>query len=67
MPITLDGRPIGTYLFGVFHTSLGSTLCTESELKSNLIVGEVPSLATYQKMFAQSFLDLPKISQNYVQ
>jgi hypothetical protein len=33
---------MGPYPFGVFHTSLGSTLCTESELKSDLSLG-VPS------------------------
>ena len=44
MPITLDRRPAGAYPFGVFHTSLGSTLCTESELKSEEAVGGLPSL-----------------------
>jgi hypothetical protein len=44
MPITLDRRPMGTSPFEVFHTSLGSTLCTESELKSDLSVASVLSL-----------------------
>src|ERR1700722_6721514 len=44
MPITLDRRPNGTYSSGVFHTSLGSTLCIESELKSEVTLGNVPSL-----------------------
>ncbi len=44
MAITLEGRPMGTYPFEVFHTSLGSTLCTESELKSDLSVESVSSL-----------------------
>jgi hypothetical protein len=43
MPITLDRRPTGTYTFGVFHTSLGSTLCTESEVKSEGTLGGLPS------------------------
>jgi hypothetical protein len=30
--ITLDGGPIDTNPFGVFHNSLGSTLCIEFEL-----------------------------------
>jgi hypothetical protein len=42
MAITLEGRPISTYPFEVFHTSLGSTLCTESGLKNDLSLG-VPS------------------------
>jgi hypothetical protein len=42
MPITLDRRPMGLYSFGVFLTSLGSTLCTESELKSEWAPGNVP-------------------------
>jgi len=43
MIITVEERPMGTYPFGVFHTSLGSTLCTEFELKSDLTVESVPS------------------------
>ncbi len=35
MPVTLDRRSKGIYPFGVFHTSLGSTLCTNFELKEN--------------------------------
>jgi hypothetical protein len=34
---------MGPYPFETFHTSLGSTLCTESELKSDLSLGG-PSL-----------------------
>ncbi len=45
MAITLEGRPNGTYPFGVFHTSLGSTLRTESDLENVLSVGRVPSSA----------------------
>ncbi len=44
MPITLNRRPMGTYPFGVSYTSLGSTLCIESQLKSDLSVASVPSL-----------------------
>jgi hypothetical protein len=47
MAITLEERPMGTYPFGVFHSSLGSTLCTETELKSDLSVESVPSLDGY--------------------
>ncbi len=43
MPITLDRMPKDLYPFGVFHTTLGSTLCTESELKSDLPVGVLSS------------------------
>jgi hypothetical protein len=43
MPIILDRRTMITYPFGVFHTSLRSTLCTEYELKSDLSVASVPS------------------------
>jgi hypothetical protein len=39
MHITLDKRPMSTKSFGVFHTSMGSNLCTESELKGDLSVG----------------------------
>ncbi len=35
---------MGTYPFGIFHTSMGSTLCIECELKSDLPVASVPSL-----------------------
>ena len=45
MAITLEGRPMGTYPFRVFHTSLGSTLRTEIELKSDLSVESIPSSA----------------------
>ncbi|CAF1483638.1 unnamed protein product [Adineta steineri] len=45
MPVTLDRRPMGTYPFGVFHTSWGPTFRTESELQSFPSVGDVPSLA----------------------
>jgi hypothetical protein len=34
---------MGTHPFGRFHTSLGSTLCTEAELKSDLSVESIPS------------------------
>jgi hypothetical protein len=44
MPITLDRRPKNRYPFGIFHTSLGSTLCTDAELKSDLTVGVLSSL-----------------------
>ncbi len=44
MAITLKGRPISPYPFGVFHTSLGSTLCTEFELKNDLSLGVLSSL-----------------------
>ncbi len=44
MPITLDRKSMGIYPFGAFHTSLGSTLRTESELKSDWAVENVPSL-----------------------
>ncbi len=53
MPITLDRRPKGRYPFGVFYTSMGSTFCTESELKSDLTVGDLPSLV------AQVFNEIP--------
>ncbi len=43
MPITLDRRPKGRYPFGIFHISMGSTLCTEFELKSDWTVGDLPS------------------------
>jgi formyltetrahydrofolate synthetase len=46
MPITVDRRPKGTYPFRVFHTSLGFTLCTESEFKSDLTAEKVPSLVS---------------------
>ncbi len=35
---------MGTYAFKIFHISMGSTLCTESEVKSDWTVGNVPSL-----------------------
>jgi hypothetical protein len=43
MAITLEKRPKGTSPFGIFHTSLGSTLCTEFELKSDWTVENFPS------------------------
>ena len=47
MAIILEGRPISTYHFGVFHTSLGSTICTETELENELSVESVPSSAEF--------------------
>ena len=44
MAITLDRRPKGRYPCGIFHTSLGSTLCIESELKSDGPVDGLPLL-----------------------
>ncbi len=44
MAITQEGRPMGTYSLGVFHTLLSSTLCTKLEVKSDLSVESVPSL-----------------------
>jgi hypothetical protein len=35
-----------SYPFGVFHTSLGPNLCTKSEIKSDLSVESVSSLAS---------------------
>jgi hypothetical protein len=43
MPIIPDRRPKRTYSFGVFHISLESILCTESELKSDSTIGNVSS------------------------
>jgi len=43
MAITLEERCMGTYPFGICHTSLGSNLCTEFELKSDLTVETMPS------------------------
>jgi hypothetical protein len=43
MSITLDRRPKGAYPSEAFRTSLGSILCTESELKSDIIVEKVSS------------------------
>ena len=54
MAITLEERPIRTCHFGVFHISLGSTLCTESELKSDVALGNVPSLVQYYLIFQKS-------------
>jgi len=45
MAITLEERPKSTCPFGGFPISLESTLCTESEIKSDLTVGNAPSLA----------------------
>jgi hypothetical protein len=51
MAITLERSPISTYPFGAFHTSLESTLCTDSELKSDLTVESVPSsVQTFEKI-----------------
>ncbi len=55
MPITLDRRPKGRYPFKVFHTSLGPTLCTEPELKSDLSVGVLSLLVS--KRFRKACLD----------
>ncbi len=44
MVTTQEGRPVGTYQFGVFHDLLRSILCTESEFKNDLSVGWVSSL-----------------------
>ncbi len=41
--ITLEERPKGTCPFGVVHISLGSTLFTKSELKSDVTLGNGPS------------------------
>jgi len=49
MVITLHGRPMGIYPFRIFHTSLGSTLCTESKLKNDLTVESVPSLVLEER------------------
>jgi hypothetical protein len=47
LAITLDRRPKGRYPFGVFHTLLGSTLCTESEVKSDLTVDDLSWLVIF--------------------
>ena len=60
MAITLEERPIRTCHFGVFHISLGSTLCTESELKSDVALGNVPSSAEVHFTLTQQFLFSPK-------
>ncbi len=39
----MERRNKGSYPFGVFHTSLESTLCTESELKNDLSLETVSS------------------------
>jgi hypothetical protein len=43
VPIILKRRPAGTSPFGLFHISLGSTLCREPELKSEEAVDGLPS------------------------
>jgi hypothetical protein len=43
IPMTMDRRPKGIYPLEIFHISLGSTLCTESELKSDWTVVDLPS------------------------
>jgi hypothetical protein len=45
MATNLEGKPMDTYLFVVFHTSLDSILCTELENKNDLSVESVPSSA----------------------
>jgi len=61
MLITPEEWAIGISPFGVFHTSLGSALCTEAELKSELSVGSVPwsallHFATVQLLHAEFLL-----------
>jgi len=41
MPIALVRRPKETYRFAMVYIPLGSILCTESELKSYLVVANV--------------------------
>jgi hypothetical protein len=53
MAITPEGRPVGTYPLGVFHTLLRSILCTKLEVKSDLSVESVPSSARWRN--AQRF------------
>jgi hypothetical protein len=50
MPITLDRRAKGTCPFEVFHTALGSTLCTEFELESDLTVENILPLEKVRDM-----------------
>jgi len=61
MPITLDRRPKGTYPSGVFHISLGSTLCIESELKSEVTLGNVPSSVAWHNAFYFHWIVYPII------
>jgi hypothetical protein len=56
MAITVEGRPASTYPFGVFHTSLGFILCTESEFENDLSVESVPSwVQLSQAFFEEAF------------
>jgi hypothetical protein len=47
MAIDLKGRPNSTFSFGVFYTSLGSTLCTEFKLTNDLAIDIIVSLNVY--------------------
>jgi hypothetical protein len=55
--------PLGCYRFGAFHNSLGSILCTESELKSDGTVSVLASLV-WRKILIYNFsrLDFMNIS-----
>ena len=65
MAIIPEPRSMGTYLNGVFYTSLGSTLYTKFEVKSDLTVASVPSLVVSGKAEEHSqyyvFFELEKI------
>jgi hypothetical protein len=50
---------MGTYPFGVYHTLLGSTLCTKSEIKSNLSVESVPS---WESLLIKADLDVDSLT-----
>jgi hypothetical protein len=67
MLITPEKRAMETYPFGGFHTSLGSNLCTEAELKSDLSVGSVPSSAMSRKYKGETtdFKRLHKTSRDF--
>ncbi len=46
MALMQEERPNGSCpFFGLFHTSLGSTVCIESEFQSDLTVENIPSSA----------------------
>ncbi len=61
MALTLEERPNNPYPFGIFHISLGPTLCTESELKSDWTVENVPSLVESEELLLQMhFIDIGK-------
>ena len=45
MAIISEEQPMGTCPSGVFHTTLGSTLCTKFEAKIHWTVASVPSSA----------------------